>query len=184
GSMRQSSKDGSGIATRRRCCTATSKRSRYGQVGPHDISKGVGLQEAELVALGIAQYLPAAPSVDIVGPGGAERQGLLRRGGEVATTQVEMQAVLARFRLGHWEEVERQAFRGVQRGIALGMDRDRAAEHATPPARQPYRVAAVDSERGDAQDRRGLLTHAMLLFLIERSPVLDKSRLSQGHHRV
>ena len=68
---------------------------------------GSGPEDAELVALGIAQHLPAPSGVDVVGPRGAECQGLLNRSGELAAAQVEMQAVLARFRLGHPQEVDR-----------------------------------------------------------------------------
>src|SRR5262249_39677267 len=112
------------------------------------------------------------------------RQGLRNRGGEVAATQVEMQAILARFRLGNREEVECQALRSLQRGITLSMHLHRAAEPATPPAPPAPPVAAGEDECGGAHDRRCLLAHAVLLFLIERSPALDTSRPPQGHHRV
>ena len=84
-----------------------------------------------------------------------------------------MQTILACFRLGHWQEIERQALRGVQRGIALGMHLDRATEHTPPPVGQPRRVGAVDRERGDAANRWSLLAHAVLLLWTGHAPAVE-----------
>jgi hypothetical protein len=85
-----------------------------------------------------------------------------------------MQTVLARFRLGHRQEIERQAFRGVQRGIALGMHLDGAAEHTAPPLGQPRRVSTIDRERGDAANRWGFFAHAGLLLGTGHGPAVER----------
>ena len=51
---------------------------------------GPGSEHAELVALGIAEYLPAPSGVDVVSPGGAECQGLRDRRGEITAAHVQM----------------------------------------------------------------------------------------------
>ena len=110
---------------------------------------GTRSEDAKLVALGIAQHLPAPASVDIVGPGGAEGQGLLDCCGDITAAHVQMQTVLACFRLGHWQEIERQALRGVQRGIALGMhlDRSHRAHTATSGPAQAGRCSRSRARR-------------------------------------
>ena len=49
-----------------------------------------GSEYAELVALGIAQHLPAPSGIDVVSPGGAECQGLRDRRGEITAAHVQM----------------------------------------------------------------------------------------------
>ena len=51
---------------------------------------GPGSEYAELVALRIAQHLPAPAGVDVVGPGGTECQGLLDRRGVITAAHVQM----------------------------------------------------------------------------------------------
>ena len=87
---------------------------------------------------------------------------------------VQMQTVLAGFRLGHGQEIERQALWGVQRGIALGMHLDHATEHTPPPVGQSRRVGAVDRERGDATNRWSLLAHAVLLLGTGHTPAVER----------
>ena len=56
---------------------------------------------------------------------------------------------------------------------SLGVPLDCATEHATPPVCEPKRVGAVDRERGDAHNRRGLLAHAVLLLGTGHGPVVE-----------
>ena len=86
-----------------------------------DEALGPGSEDAELVALGIAQHLPAPASVDIVGPRSTECQSLRNRRGEITAAHVQMQTVRACFQLGHRQEIEREVLRGVQCRIALGV---------------------------------------------------------------
>src|SRR5262245_25013905 len=95
-----------------------------------------------------------------------------------------MQTVLACFRFGHRQEIERQALRGVQRGIALGMHLDRAAEQATPPVCQPRRVGAVNRECGDPDNSRCLLTHAVLLLGTGYAPAVDGLHAESKPYRM
>src|SRR4029434_1546855 len=56
----------------------------------------------------------------------------------------------------------------------LGMHLDRAAEQATPPVCQPRRVSAVDCERGDTNNCRGFLAHAVFLLWTGHTPAVDR----------
>jgi len=104
------------------------------------------VEEAELVAFGVAEYLPAASCAD-VGSGRAERHGLVDRGGEIAGAQVQVQAVLDGLALEDAQEVDRQALRRAQRGVAAVVVRGSAAStglrERVGPARQTVSDATV-----------------------------------------
>src|SRR4029450_3208086 len=121
-----------------------------------------------LVPLGVAQDLPAALVVDVVGPGGAQGQGLGGGLGQVAAAQVQVQPVLDRLGLGHAPEVDDQPG-GAQGGVAVLGDLHLAAQQPAPPAGQPGGVMAVDGQRGDADDGRCLFAHVSLASSDARS---------------
>jgi hypothetical protein len=81
------------------------------------------VQEAQLVAVGVAASLPSASCscADVVGSARAERHRLVDRGGETAGAQVQVQAMLDALALGDAQELDRQALRRAQRGVAAAV---------------------------------------------------------------
>ena len=105
-------------------------------------------QDAELVAFGIPQDLPAGAVIDVIGTLSPDGESGLDGGLEVRGAQVEMQSVLPTLGLRHGQEKQSDAA-GAEVHVAVGVDAHLSAYEPLPPRGQRGRVRAVDADTLD-----------------------------------
>src|SRR4051794_36532736 len=135
----------------------TAARHRWSRVALEWVEPA--LQQAELVALGVGQDVPAlVAALADVGPDGTERQQSFELGVlvPIGGVDVDVQPHLAGCRVGHRAEDEGR--RGAsEAGPGADLDRavllpaeDAVVEHGRPERGEGLGVAAVDDELGEA----------------------------------
>src|SRR5579875_738037 len=131
------------------CCVMTPSSScwRYcsGQTRGPLRSVVARSEDAELVALRVAQHLPAVARVDVLGGLGADGHGLPDGGLVIGGSDVDVQAVLHRFPLRHPQEEQGQGL-GVEDHVTVPVDLHVAADQPAPPAGERLGLDAVDAD--------------------------------------